>query len=219
MPVSQPPSRRPRISREYLEEHRRGRYVDAVAELLHEFGREGATVTNVVRLGGTARNSFYEVFGGIEDLLAYGTDAVARELFAALSDLDGADEWPVEVAEAIAGFYAAVADRPLRAELFLIHSPASRTEAGRVASRAGQESFVDLLRRGRDGAGRALPSSAEEYFSLATVSLAARRVRGADVEGLRDEARGMAASVIGFYLGPEAADRILGAATVQLVAG
>jgi AcrR family transcriptional regulator len=93
MLVLEPSSRRPRISRDYLGTNRRGRYLDALAELLHEFGREGATVTNVVRLAGTARNSFYEVFGGIEDLIAYGIGVSVDELFANLAAQDGKGDW------------------------------------------------------------------------------------------------------------------------------
>jgi AcrR family transcriptional regulator len=222
VPTSNPPLRRPQISREYLDNHRRDRYVDAVAELFHEFGRGGATVTNVVRLAGTARNSFYEVFGGIEDLVAYAIGVSVQELFVTLSVQEGKGDWPVEVHEAIAGFYGAVAARPLRAELFLIHAPASRIEAGRIAARAGAERFLELLGRGRaeaDGRGRRpLPSSAEEYFSGVIVSLAARRIMYPEVQELPGEARGVAALVVGAYLGSEAAGRTLVGEAAQPIA-
>jgi AcrR family transcriptional regulator len=209
-----PPARRPRISREYLDGVRRRRYVDAVAELLHEFGRGELTVTNIVRLAKTARNSFYEVFGGVEDCVGYGVGAAAEEIFAGLEDQDGEGEWLAEVHEAIVGFYATVAANPILAELFLVHAASARSDHGRAAARAGGERFIPLLRRGRVEAeerGRpSLPATAEEYFSLAIVSLAAQRVRDPEVEDLPAEARALARLVGGFYLGPEGADEILG---------
>jgi AcrR family transcriptional regulator len=102
-PTKELPTRRPRISRDFLEDYRRRRYVDATAELLHEFGRQGPSVTNIVRLAGTARNSFYEVFSGAEDCIAYGIDLAATDLFATLEAQDGEGEWTDEVGEAIAG--------------------------------------------------------------------------------------------------------------------
>src|ERR1700729_2596665 len=114
------PRRPPQIPRQFLEDYRRRRYVDAVAELLHEFGREGPTVTNIVRMAGTARNSFYEVFRGAEDCIAYGIGIAAREVLATLEGQDGEGEWLTEVHEAISGFYGSVVAEPMLAELFLV---------------------------------------------------------------------------------------------------
>jgi AcrR family transcriptional regulator len=212
-PVRKPPPRRPQISREFLEKHRRRRYVEAAAELLHEFGRQGPSVANIVRMAGTARNSFYEVFASGEDCIAYGIGVAVEELFATLDAQDGKGEWPAELRESISGFYGAVAADPVLAELFLIHSAASRLDHGRTSARAGAARFGDLRRRGRAEAeirgGRPLPASAEEYFSRAIVSLAARRVRAPEVEALSHESGPMAALVVGFYLGSEQPSRAL----------
>jgi AcrR family transcriptional regulator len=219
-PSSKPPPRRPRISRDFLEEYRRRRYVDATAELLHEFGRQGPSVTNIVRLAGTARNSFYDVFRSAEDCIAYGVDLAAGYLFAMLDAQGGEGEWIGEVHEAIAGFYAAVAAEPILAELLLVHSAASRVDHGRAAIPAGVERFSVLLERGRTAAESRgeppLPTSTSEYFSLAIVSLAARRVRDAGLASLPEESRAMTALVGNFYLGPEAADEILSGARVEM---
>jgi AcrR family transcriptional regulator len=209
-------ARRPQISREYLEAHRRRRYVDAVAELLHEFGREGASVSNIVRMAGTARNSFYEVFAGGEDCIAYGIGVAVGELFEVVDGQDGAGEWAAEVEDAIAGFYRVVAADPILAELFLIHAAASRVEDGRAATLAGAERFAALFSRGRAEAEqrglRVPPLLADEYFSRAVVAVAAQRVREPEVAELPDQSRGIAMAVVGFYLGSEAADHLLGTA-------
>ena len=199
--------RRPRISREFLEDHRRRRYVDATAELLHEFGREGPSVTNVVRIAGTARNSFYEVFSGIEDCIAYGADIAVGELFVAVAAEDGEGDWSAEVHRAIAGFYAAVVAEPILAELLLIHAAASRLDRGREASRSAAEGLVALFARGRAAAEalghRPPPLLADEYFSRAVVWQAAHLVRSPQIATLPDEAEPMAGLVVSRYLGSE----------------
>jgi AcrR family transcriptional regulator len=198
---------RPRISREFLEEHRRRRFVEATAEILHEFGRPGVTTTNVVRLAGGARNSFYEVFSSVEDCIAHGIVLVEAELFAGLRKLPGDGDWAGEVHQAIAGFYAAVAERPVLAELFLIHSAASREEEGRRAFREGGARFAPLIARGTEAAEflglRPPPATLPTSLSWAIVYLAAARVRGPEVAELPGRSRQMSALVAGYYLGRE----------------
>jgi AcrR family transcriptional regulator len=210
------PSRRPRISRAYLEAHRRRRFVDATGEILHEFGRRGATTTNVIRLAGGARNSFYEVFSSIEDCIAYGIGLAEAELFAGLEELPGEDGWPTELQAAIGSFYEAVSARPLQAELLLIHSAAARTDAGRLAFRTAGQRFLPLLHRGgaeAEALGRRAPTATvEECLSRSIVELAARRVRSAGLESLAAESAPMALLTGGFYLGREAAEEVLGPA-------
>lgn len=211
---SHQPAHRPKISREFIENHRRRRCVEAAAELLHEFGRPGLTSTNIVRLAGTARSSFYEVFTGVEDCLTYAIDLAQTELFASLERQGGEGDWRAEVHEAIDGFYGAVTADPLLAELFLVHSPASRTADGREAAWSGGERFAALLRRGRGEAearGRPSPPAlTDEYVSRAIVSLAARRVLGPRPSDLLAESGSMTSFAVRFYLGSEADDELLG---------
>jgi AcrR family transcriptional regulator len=210
-----PPPRRPQISREYLEDHRRGRYADATAELLHEFGREGPTVTNIVRLAGTARNSFYEVFRGAEDCIAYSVGLAADEIFASLGAQDGEGEWLAEVAAAVSGLYAAVAARPLQAELLLIHSAACRSDVGREALPDGIDRFAALLGRGRAEAEsrgrRPPPPLLDEYLAWAIAAPPASRVRDAGLATLPQESRAVTLLVGSYYLGSETAEEALGA--------
>jgi hypothetical protein len=64
------------------------------AELLHGFGREEATVTDLVRVARTARNSFYEVFRSAEDCITHGVCLAAEEIFVSLETEHGEGEWP-----------------------------------------------------------------------------------------------------------------------------
>ena len=205
-------STRPQISRAYLEAHRRRRFAMATAELLHEFGRHQLTVTNIVRLARTARNSFYEVFSGSEECIAWAAELALEELFAALKAQRGEGEWLLEVHEAITGFYAAAAAEPLLAELLLVHASGSRGEAARQAARLGAERFAPLLGRGREearGGEGSIPETSEEYFSRTIVSLASRRALEDRLAELPRES-GPTAMMIGcFYLGPGRAEELL----------
>lgn len=212
-PSLRPPSTRPRISREFIEAHRRRRYVDATAEILHEFGRGGTTTTSVIELAGGARASFYEVFGSLEDCIDHGIALADAELFGGLGRPGGEDGWLAQVHSAITAFYEAVASRPLLAELFLIHSAASRTDIGREASQAGGGRFAALIARGGAEAEERghppPPAFLAEGLSRSVVALAAARVRGPEAGSLPAEASSMTALVGGFYLGPEGAAEVL----------
>jgi len=178
--------------------------VNATAEILHEFGRGGLSVTAVVRLARTARNSFYDSFTGIEECIGYGIELGEAELFAGLEELSGEGDWRAELDEGIGGFFEAVSAGPLLAELFLVHSGASRTDAGRAAFLSGGERFVPLLSRGRDEAdalGRRPSPLLDEYLSRAIVTLATRRVQDSDTKRLVTETSAMTRLAAEFYTG------------------
>jgi AcrR family transcriptional regulator len=213
--------RRPQLSREFVEAHRRRRYVDATAEILHEFGRPGLTTTNVVRVAGGSRGSFYQTFSGIEECVAVGIAIADGELFGVLEDLPGDGDWAVELLAAITGFFEAVATEPLLAELFLIHAACSRSDVGRAAFLTGGERFVDILRRGRvlaDARGvRRPPALVEECLSRGIVGLATESLRGPDLEDLPAKSRSVATLAALFYLGPEGAGEAIAGALPRAV--
>jgi AcrR family transcriptional regulator len=201
-------SRRPMLSREFLDGHRRTRHFDACAELLHEFGRDGLTAATIVRVAGTSRSTFYELFNSVEDCLSQAIVAADAEIFANLDPAAG--PWVAEVERAIRSFLAAVAARPLVAEILLIHSRTARSDSGLELGWATGERFVPLLRRGRAEAevlGRPVPGEmTEEMLSRGIVELAAFRVRGDEVAGLPTETGFLARLTTSFYLGAEIAE-------------
>jgi AcrR family transcriptional regulator len=201
------PNARPQLSRAFIEEIRRGRCADAAAEILHELGREGLTVSNIVSVSGTARSSFYQVFPGVEECLAYTARLADGALFAALDAQRGEGDWPTEVRDAITGFYEAVSANPLLAETLLLHARSSRTDGGREIAWSVARRFEPLLRRGHleaSARGRRLPGEAiDAGLSGAIVSLATQRVRGSGVEELPQESEPTTMLVLGFYLGLE----------------
>jgi AcrR family transcriptional regulator len=203
-------SARPRLSPDFVDSNRCRRYVDAAAEILHEFGRPGLTTTNLVRLAGGSRGTFYQLFSSVDDCLFHGVALADAELFSALDGLRGDGEWLSELNTAIEGFYEAVAAQPLLAELFLIHSARVSTDAFHSCG----DRFLTLLRRGRAAGAarnRRPPSPAiEEAVARAIVVLAARRVREPGLDGLPNEGRSICALVGSLYLGREEALKALG---------
>jgi AcrR family transcriptional regulator len=206
-PAGRKPTVRPQLSRAFIEDIRRRRCADAAAEVLHEFGRDGLSVSNLVSVAGTTRGSFYEIFSGVEDCLAYTARLADEEVFAALYAQRGEGDWPSEVRSAIGGFYEAVGAKALLAETLLLHARSSRTHGGREIAWSVARRFEPLLRRGRPEAsarGRRLPGEAiDAALSGAIVSLATQRVRGPDVEELAQESEPTTTLVLGFYLGRE----------------
>jgi AcrR family transcriptional regulator len=199
------PSPRPRISRGFIEDHRRRRCVDATAEILHEFGRGGLSVTAILGLTGTARNTFYKLFVSIDECVDYGIDLAEAELFTGLEELDGEAEWRAELAAGIGGFFERVAAKPLLAGLYLIHSSGFATDAAQTASLTAGERFVPLLSRGRDEAealGRSAPSPlVDECLSRTITSLAARRVLDSEADRLPAESGEIAMLAAEYYTG------------------
>jgi AcrR family transcriptional regulator len=191
--------RRPRISREFIEAHRRRRFAEGAAEILHEFGRPGVTTSNILRVAGGARNSFYEVFRNVDDCIGHGIGLAEEELFAGVGEDAFEGEWGTAVASSIAGFYGRVADRPLAAELLLVHAAASPTETGRAAFASAGARFAPLIDRGRDDTAGSPPPLLAECLSWSIVWLAERHVRCGTTEELPAQATPMTSLVVGYY--------------------
>jgi AcrR family transcriptional regulator len=105
------------LNPEFVADHQRRRLAVAVAELAHECGMAGVTVTSIVDRAHVSRKTFYEFFENRDACADYAAELAADYLFAAGYD-----------AEALLG---AAAAEPNLAELALIHAPAFGGERGR----------------------------------------------------------------------------------------
>jgi hypothetical protein len=103
------------ISQEYLDAVRRARYFAAVAEVAHEFGRQGLTVTTLCQVGHSARNTFYENFRSIDHCLRQAIDYAHEQVVEPLDNFSAEEDRPARIEAAIDAFYRAVADAPLLA--------------------------------------------------------------------------------------------------------
>lgn len=195
------PGRRPMISRDFLLDARRARFAAAAAEIVEEFGLGGASVTNVVRLGGGSRGSFYEVFPNVGACLEFGILMAYRRLFEDLGAGTPEDGWAARVEVAVRTLYGRVAEEPVSAALYLVHSHAIRTGPERRGPWEGAVALEGLLAAGRVAAGRRVPDCAEEYWASAVLEKAARALRAGEVAALPGQAGAMSALAVGAYLG------------------
>jgi AcrR family transcriptional regulator len=215
LPTNSIPAR-PEITREFVLQHRRRRYAAAAAELLHEFGRPDLTVEMLVYSAGTARNSFYAVFENANDCLAFAVDDARERLLRPVRGTAEAGEWLPRLREAIAGFYAAVAEDPLGAELLLIHSFAVELGAERDGFEAAVGDLEHLLAGGRAAAAEAGPPSppalAEEYWARAVLTGAAAALPEQDLARLPGLAAQLTDLIATCFLGGGPASRERGRA-------
>jgi AcrR family transcriptional regulator len=123
---------------EYVADHQRRRLAVAVAELAHESGMAGLTVTSIVDRARVSRKTFYDFFENRDACADYAAELAVDHLLAAGEDFEG--------------LLGAVAAEPDLAELALIHAPAFGGERGRrfqgIVSEIVGSSAGDLLRAG-----------------------------------------------------------------------
>lgn len=137
------------LNPEYVADHQRRRLAVALAELAHECGMGGVTVTSIVDRAHVSRKTFYDFFENRDACADYAAELAADYLIAASEDIET--------------LLSAVAAEPNLAELALIHAPAFGGERGRrfqaIASEIVGGNPGELLRagRGRRASGSALP--------------------------------------------------------------
>jgi AcrR family transcriptional regulator len=210
MPRAQ--SMRPMISREFVERERRRRFVAAAADLTHEFGAGGVTVSLLVKRAGTARNTFYDLFTSQEDCLRFGIGEAHRRLLAPVREAEGGREWGVEVRDAVAGFYGAIAEEPNLASLLLIHSYAV-DPYGEHGLNDAVGDLSELIARGRrDGSGGdaapAIPL-ADEYYACGALSVASQALLRGEADQLPERAADVTPMIASAYLSATEVDRIM----------
>ena len=202
--------RRPPVSREFVERHRRQRFVAAACELAHEFGLAEVKTRTICQLAGTARNTFYEVFPNVAACLSYGLEEAAERLYAPLREPPGTP-WLPAFAATVARFYEGLAEEPLLAELLLVHSFA--IDCGREWERhhQGVELLAALLAGGREAAPPArraqLPAISEELYACVYLAAASEALREDRAECLVARVEPLALLVGELFLTPFARRR------------
>lgn len=202
-----PLQRRPEISRSFVELHRRRRFAAAAAEVAHEFGRGGITASTLIRVAGSARNTFYDLFGNAEECLRFALADAYERLFEPVLGAGGDGDWLAETEAAISGFYAAVAADPLAAELFLIHSFGVELRPEDIGPNTGAAALERLLAGGRRAAlargCRPAPPLAEEYLAHAVLAAATHSLHRGETSTLPEFSRPITVIAGQIYLGQE----------------
>jgi AcrR family transcriptional regulator len=208
------PGRHP-LPQEFLDRHKRERVLAAITELAHERGAGELTTTQIVAWAKISRTTLYEIFDGKAGYLEFACEEARRHL---VDPIEAAGEapgpWVERIDGAVGGFLKAAAERPLLAELGLIHSAGMRSGSELPCHQAVVEALARVAEGGRE-AGRQLAGSGAyrepqpkvgELVACAIVSVVALRVRdgSAELPGLREELVGVATRP---FLGAGAAGR------------
>lgn len=189
---------RHRLPQEFIDRHKRERILAAICELAHEGGAGDLTTIQVTKQARVARLTLYELFRGKASYLEFACEEARRHLVDPIEAAgEAAGPWLERIDAAIGGLLEAAAERPLLAELGLVHAAGMRRDSELTCTQAVIEALVLVVRGGRE-AGRqsagALPyrepkSQTEELVACAIVSVLALRVRerAAELPSLREE--------------------------------
>lgn len=158
-----------------------------------------------------ARNSFYEVFGGVEDCLRFGAAEGFEAIFAGVREASAAETaWPARLNAGVTSFYAGAAAEPLLAEFCLVHSFGIGGAAPEHGFEAGVVLLAELLADGRQSGGTELPAppTAEEYLARMMISLASLTLRSGAADTLPAHRREMVVLALNTFYGPDGAARV-----------
>jgi AcrR family transcriptional regulator len=133
------------LSRDYVDEYQQRRLVVAVAEIAHEAGLAGVTVTALTDRVRMSRKTFYEHFRNRDECIDCACGRAEKYLFGEPDGADSEKSANKRVAAAIADLLGAVAAEPTLSELALVHAPALGGERGRRFQQSAIEGIGTLL--------------------------------------------------------------------------
>jgi AcrR family transcriptional regulator len=197
------------VSREFVLAARRRRFAAAVAEICDEFGPRAITVDALCRLTTSARTSFYEAFGAVNDCLYFAVADSYERLFAPVREAEDGGGRLRGTEAAITGFYEAVAADPPSGSLFLIHSFPLGLPPDATGFETGVAALASLLERERLASAGALRVSplADEYWARVVLSAARQALLRDEAAALPKTGVELARIVRDAYAGCDSADR------------
>src|SRR6478609_2586151 len=114
---------RHQLPQEFIYCHKRERVLAAIAELAHERGAGAMTTMQIVARAKISRPTLYEIFESKADCFRFACEEARKHL---VDPIEAAGEapgpWVERMDGAVGGFLEAAAERPLLAELGLVHS-------------------------------------------------------------------------------------------------
>jgi AcrR family transcriptional regulator len=180
------------LPRDYVDQYQRRRLVVAVAELAHEQGLAGVTVTGVVSRARISRKTFYDYFGNRDECVEYASQQAVSCIFGPIGQVEpeqSADQRIVAGVEALVG---AVAAEPNLAELALIHAPALGGKQGRRFQEIAIGAVAGLLSGGNGDRAAGTETSASAIIGVIACRL--RRGEALRVGEMREVGRALAMS-------------------------
>ena len=181
----------------YVDNHKRERCVEALAQLTHELGANNITAALLIKQAGISRTTFYQLFEGKGEAIDYACELSSRALIEAVeAAAREPGEWPERVDRAIVALLAAAAEKPRLAELSLVHAISWGHGSGGPFDSAISDALVTVLADGRPAhPDRHLGPTSEELIASAIISVVATRLHrdeASSLAGLREELTGLA---------------------------
>lgn len=166
------------LPKDYVDENKRRRCAEAVAELAHAKGVGQVQAGEVIKLARISRTTFYAIFEDREQSFAYSCDLARRQLLAALTpmaELPGARS--ERVGRTVGALLIAAAEAPRMTELCLVHSVVLPQNPPGVHDPATVAALAEALAPQPLGRGRSRAGRAETFVAEAIVSVVATRLR------------------------------------------
>jgi AcrR family transcriptional regulator len=143
-----PASARPALPREFIQQHKQRRIMDALAELTVEQGYEATKISDIVKRAGVARKTLYDNFEGKEEVFLAAFDSARDEVLRRVEEGSEGDdgEWQERIEGGLAAFLGYVAEQPTLSRMCMIEA-LSATPATTKRYEETLERFVELARR------------------------------------------------------------------------
>ncbi|HEU5143526.1 MAG TPA: TetR/AcrR family transcriptional regulator, partial [Solirubrobacterales bacterium] len=173
---------RPTLSPQFIASHKRGRIIDALAELTAEQGYEATKISDVVKRAAVARKTLYDNFTGKEDVFLRAFDVAHEEVRGRVEEAcEGAgDDWEAALDAGLEALLAYVAEQPALAHLCLVEARAATADSAARYDKA-IEGFIEMARRSlpRD---KRLPDTTEEWLVGGVASVLIQQMRSGGAE-------------------------------------
>jgi len=129
--------------------HQRERLFEATVELVAKRGYRNTSVDHIVKAARVGYVAFYDLYEGKEECFLAAFDRIVEEATAELTEaVAGAEEWPEQMASALACLLDLIAADPQRARVALIEVQAAGPNAYSRYEQAFDQA-VPKLREGR----------------------------------------------------------------------
>lgn len=137
-----------RLPPESVARNQRWRLMAAMVAGVAEHGYERTTISDVTKLSGVSRTSFYEHFANKEDCFLATVDATTDFMTAAVAEAsESAGDWSERLVAAFAELVEQVVDQPAAARVCLLETHVAGRTAVERADR-GSASFERMIRAG-----------------------------------------------------------------------
>ncbi len=190
------------LPQRYVDEGKRVRCALAVAEVAHEEGAARVTTAAIVKRAGVSRNTFYGLFDSVEESLRFACRLAGAWLSRPVVEATESEgPWPTRLRAAIDALLGEIAERPLTAELYLVHAPRLLGAQMRLQSSLSEPLSAVLAEGAERGQLRdRATDGVAELAAFGIVSVIATRMQRGETDtlpGLRDELIAVASASVG----------------------